>query len=124
MSRTPARITQADVADAKQQGKTFIYFMRAGEFIKIGHSRNWRSRMADMQTGSPYTIVPLLVLIGAVKDEKKLHNRFRASHFRGEWFRPSAAITSFVKENISRCVAKSEISDIRAPKEPPMEIIL
>lgn len=46
MSRTPARITQADVARAiraAQQcgaGQTFIYFLRAGEFVKIGQVEN------------------------------------------------------------------------------------
>lgn len=115
MSRTPAKFTQADVARAKIERKTFIYFMRAGEFIKIGHSRNWRSRMSDMQTGSPHTIVPLLVLIAAESDERKLHVRFRKSRFRGEWFHSSPAIQSYIKDNLSKCVAKSDLADLRIP---------
>jgi hypothetical protein len=106
MSRTPARIRQADVARTIRAGDTFIYFLRAGEFVKIGQSNRWKDRMATMQTGSPYTIVPLLVLIDEPALEKKLHSRFRADHFRGEWFHMGPAIVAFIKENLPNCVVK------------------
>jgi hypothetical protein len=125
MSRTPARFTQADAARAlkaaKQAGageRTFIYFVRSGEFVKIGQSARWKVRLDQMQTGSPYTLVPMLVLIGEPTLEKKLHNRFRASHFRGEWFHMSPAIGAFIKENLKNCVAKSaDEPDLRRPEE-------
>lgn len=113
MSRTASRFTQADVARAADEGKTFVYFLRAGEFVKIGQSRRWKIRMAEMQTGSPYTIVPLLVLIDDAGLERKLHQRFRSDHFRGEWFHMGPAVTAFIKENLSRCVAKLEAADLR-----------
>lgn len=111
MSRKPARITQANVAP--QKGDTFIYFLRAGEFVKIGHSTRWKMRIEQMQTGSPHTIVPLLVLIAKPGLERKLHNRFRADHFRGEWFHVGPAIRAFIKENLPNCVAKSSQDDLR-----------
>lgn len=114
MSRRHAKFTQADVA-------TFIYFLRAGEFVKIGQSTRWKNRLATMQTGSPYTIIPLLVLIDDPGLERKLHNRFRADNFRGEWFHMGPAITSYIKENLHRCVAKSGHDDLR---QPDMEIVL
>lgn len=117
MSRTPAKVTQADVARAIRDGETFIYFLRSGEFVKIGQSLQWRGRMATMQIGSPYTIVPLLVLIDKPALEKKLHKRFRSDHFRGEWFHLGPAVTSFIKENLPRCVAGlSDVGDLRPPK--------
>lgn len=115
MSRTPARCTQADLANGP---RTFIYFLRAGEFVKIGQSVRWKVRLDQMQTGSPYTIIPLLVLINDPRLEKKLHIRFRASHFRGEWFHMSPAITAFIKENLKHCVAKSsDEADLRVPNK-------
>lgn len=117
MSRTAARITQADVARAKSEGKTFIYFMRAGEFVKIGRSKNWRYRMSGMQVGSPYTIVPLLVLIGDESEEQRLHHRFRESRFRGEWFRLSDAIREYIKGSRLLCVANADVSDLRTPNK-------
>jgi hypothetical protein len=124
MSRTPARVTQADVARAIRDGETFIYFLRSGDFIKIGYSGDWRRRMSDMQIGSPYTITPLLVLIGRIEDERNLHTRFRASHFRGEWFHNTQAIRSFIKEHRSECVAKLHLNDIRTRRKAIAEEII
>lgn len=121
--------TQAQVrraVKAAESEQTFIYFLRAGEFVKIGQSKRWRARREQMQIGSPYTIVPLLVLISEPKLEKKLHNRFRADHFRGEWFHMGPAISAFIKENLSKCVAKSEESDLRVPdlRIPELDVVL
>lgn len=119
--------TQAQVrraVKAAESERTFIYFLRAGEFVKIGQSKRWRIRREQMQIGSPYTIVPLLVLIDEPKLERKLHNKFRASHFRGEWFHMGPAISAFIKENLSRCVAKSDEQDLRTEPTEPYEVIL
>lgn len=115
MSRNPT-FTQAEVRRAVS-GQIFIYFIRSGEFVKIGKSRHWKKRMANMQVGSPHTVVPLLVLIGPAKLEGQLHKRFRASHYRGEWFHMGPAIGAFIKENLKDCVAKAEVSEL--PKIEP-----
>ncbi len=112
--RHKSTVADADVADAIKAGKTFIYFLRSGEYVKIGQSRGWRGRLAQMQTGSPHTIVPLLVIIDEPRLERRLHIRFRASRFRGEWFHMSPVISAYIKENLSRCVAQlGNISDLR-----------
>lgn len=117
MSRTPARVTQADLARSIRAGETFIYFLRAGQFIKIGQSKRWKERLAQMQPGSPHIIIPLLVLIAEPGLEKKLHARFRVDHFRGEWFHSGPALAAYIKENLSRCVAKSDAEDLRMTSE-------
>ena len=109
------------LTETERKGQTFIYFLRAGDFVKIGHSTRWKVRLAQMQTGSPYTIVPLLVLVGPASMERKLHNQFRASHFRGEWFHMGPTIGAFIKRNLADCVAKAEGDDLRE-KRP--EVIL
>lgn len=103
-------------AVAARNEETFVYFLRAGEFVKIGRSKRWKVRMAHMQIGSPYTIVPLLVLIGDEALEKRLHARFRADRFRGEWFHMSPTIGAFIKQNLQNCVAKADRDDLRKPK--------
>jgi hypothetical protein len=114
MSRTPAKVTQAD--------RTFIYFLRAGEFVKIGRSKRWKVRMAHMQIGSPYTIVPLLVVVGDAALERRLHSRFKTDHFRGEWFHMSPTINAFIKENLKDSIVdKTDMVDLR---EPEQEIVL
>jgi len=98
--------------------ETFIYFLRAGQFVKIGQSKAWKDRLAQMQTGSPYTILPLLILKAHPSTERKLHVRFRADHFRGEWFHVGAAVQEFIRANRAQCMAKADMDDLR-PQEPP-----
>lgn len=98
--------------------KTFIYFVRSGEFIKIGQSKQWKQRIETMQVGSPYTIITLLVLIAEPKLESKLHNWFRADHFRGEWFHSGPAILTYIREHLSECVSARGKTDLRIPKQP------
>jgi hypothetical protein len=98
---------------------TFIYFIRAGDFIKIGQSKDWKARLGQMQTGSPHALIPLLVLVGEPSLEKRLHSRFSADHFRGEWFYLKQAISDYIRENLPRCVARHvgyELSDRRVNK--------
>jgi hypothetical protein len=97
--------------------KTFIYFVRSGEFIKIGQSKRWKQRIENMQVGSPHTIITLLVLIAEPKLEGKLHNWFRADHFRGEWFHSGPAILEYIREHLSECVSKSNECDLRMPSK-------
>ena len=94
-------------------GDTFIYFLRAGNFVKIGHSRQWKRRMAHMQIWSPHIIVPLLVMIGRESTERTLHSRFRRDHYRGEWFHNSPAIGRFINANLQHCVARSGSSTLK-----------
>jgi hypothetical protein len=96
--------------------KTFIYFVRSGEFIKIGQSKRWKERVMNMQVGSPHTIIVLLVLVAEPSMEGKLHNWFRTDHYRGEWFHSGPAILAYIKEHLPQCVAKTGKCDLRTPK--------
>ncbi len=110
------RQPRPDILPISVTTETFIYFLRSGNFVKIGHSRRWKQRMAHMQIGSPYIIVPLLVLIGHEALERRLQSRFRRDHHRGEWFHMSPAISKFIKANLKHCVAKSGSVDLRKPR--------
>lgn len=127
MSRRPALVTQADVARAiraakqAETGDTFIYFLRAGPFVKIGHSKVWKTRRAQMQVGSPYDIIPILVLIGQPALERELHRKFKSDHYRGEWFHMSESISRYVRERRADSVVQAPLDDLRPLKR---EIIL
>ena len=101
--------------------RTFIYFVRSGEFIKIGQSKRWKTRIEGMQVGSPHTIIVLLVLKADPKLENKLHNWFRTDHFRGEWFHSGPAILAYIREHLSECISKSDEHDLRIM---PAEVVL
>ncbi len=103
------------------KSRTFVYFVRSGEFIKIGQSKTWKARVMNMQVGSPHTIIVLLVLMADTGLEARLHTQFRNDHFRGEWFHSGPAILAYIKEHLSECVSRSTITDLRMPSErkPP-----
>jgi len=118
--------TQAQVrraVKAAESGQTFIYFIQTGRFIKIGKSRHWKKRVANMQVGSPFKIEPLLILVASPELEQELHSRFHANHFRGEWYRIGPAITKFIRKNRKDCASKSSVSELPkikiAPKNGP-----
>jgi hypothetical protein len=99
--------------------ETFVYFLRMNEFVKIGYTNNWVNRLDTIQTGIPYTVIPLLVLRGNFSLEAELHRLFHADRYRGEWFRLSPAIEAFIRENID----KSVVGETALPKRKPIEAI-
>ncbi|HVX77583.1 MAG TPA: GIY-YIG nuclease family protein, partial [Bradyrhizobium sp.] len=116
------RERRAFAMEANPAKETFIYIIRAGEFAKIGKSDAWRDRVDTMQTGSPYTIVPLLVLRAPPVLERQLHRLFAEDHFRGEWFYLSEDIRAFVRKNRTKCVAKIETQGRRPPRPKPENV--
>jgi len=82
----------------------YVYFIHCGPggYVKIGHtSRALTSRIASLQTGSPY----LLELIGAIpragRDiELFLHKRFKESRRLGEWFMPCSDLLTYIAAGV------------------------
>ena len=81
-----------------------VYFIRAGEYIKIGYSRNIARRMATLQCANP---VKLKVVFGISsgrihKLESILHRRFRHKRVAmggKEWFRLDNCDLDWVRQN-------------------------
>lgn len=65
----------------------FVYFVKSGHFVKIGTSKNFISRLSELQVGNPEKLKILGRIFGDRTTEKKLHKRFAKHHHRGEWFR-------------------------------------
>lgn len=87
--------TQMPLFDLRATGEC-VYFQTDGEFVKIGRTtRSESKRRRENQTGNPRPLTTLAVIHGA--SEKKLHERFKGDHIRGEWHRMSDDIMAFVK---------------------------
>lgn len=76
-----------------------IYFVRAGENVKIGFSKDVDQRLAQLQTFFPFRLELLLSIAGSALTEHQLHHRFKLSRVTGEWFRLTPDIETFVREN-------------------------
>ncbi len=68
-----------------------IYFIKAEEtpYIKIGYTQDIYRRMIKMQADCPVKLTVLKTVEGDKAYEKKLHRKFAAFHYRGEWFKMS-----------------------------------
>lgn len=64
-----------------------IYFIRAGEFVKIGFTRDLDGRLKGLQTSSPIKLELVRHYPGSIQAERRLHARFEALRAVGEWFR-------------------------------------
>lgn len=74
-----------------------VYFVRGGDYIKIGYSTKWRGRMAALQTASPVPLELLHVEPGNVAKERAYHRHFKHLHSQGEWFRASCELLSYIE---------------------------
>lgn len=64
-----------------------VYFMKAGELVKIGMTRgNVLTRAAQLQTGCPHKIEVLCTINGDQERESRLHRQFAHLRVHGEWF--------------------------------------
>lgn len=86
----------------------YIYFIKAGKYLKIGISEDPEKRLSQLQTGSPLE----LSLIDKVKVrseseakaiESAMHIHFRGKRIKGEWFKgvTSSKATRICREIVS-----------------------
>lgn len=84
----PDRRRRARTAAAAVEGTaSVVYFIRAGDRIKIGVTSNISRRMQALQTGHPEMLDLLHTMPGGRREERQFHEQFRALRIRNsEWF--------------------------------------
>lgn len=77
----------------------FVYFIQGenGGAIKIGYTYNIDQRIASLQTGYPDKLLVLADIPGDEVVESELHKIFSEYKLRGEWFKPSDELISFIR---------------------------
>lgn len=60
------------------------YFIRCGEYLKVGSSKDPVRRLKDMATNNPYTLE--LLWVDLDKGEKYWHDLLKPCHHKGEWY--------------------------------------
>ena len=98
--KTPGNGPTENAADPaclqNKQRCGWTYFVRDGEFIKIGSSMRPRERIGMLQTGSSRPLEILAVVPMEVADEFATHQRFAHLRARGEWFRAEPDLLEFI----------------------------
>jgi len=82
-------------------GRSFsvIYFLKCNSYVKIGLTAlveyvdhdcvliSVKNRIGQLQTGNPYKITCIGVLLGDRGMEQTIHRELAEYHVRGEWFK-------------------------------------
>jgi len=84
--------------EAAKNDDGFIYFIEAGDFIKIGHTRSPVGRGHKMRTDNPFDLKLLHIEDGTFKREKLYHRHFAAIRVRGEWFHKTPDLLAFIEQ--------------------------
>lgn len=89
----------------------FVYFLRCGDFVKIGFSKNPKGRARALAASLPFQIELAAAYPGTFFHEQKLHRLFAPHRARGEWFRLHADIAAVIERGLP------------AYEEPPMPTV-
>ena len=81
-----------DKRERRGRAPSVIYFVRAGDYVKIGITRDLPSRFAKMKADSPLPLELLGHRLGVGSDERELHRAFSKRRAHGEWFFACEAI--------------------------------
>lgn len=76
-----------------------VYFVRAGDYIKVGYSKNekaFKTRLSSYKTSCPFEVEVLGTLDGGVEEERNIMNYFIKFHIRGEWFSYDKSFLEFI----------------------------
>jgi len=77
-----------------------IYFItqKDRKYIKIGYTNQTiKQRFSNLQVGNPQTLIVIDIIEGGEDYERRLHKLFHKDHERGEWYRFTEDIASFIK---------------------------
>lgn len=81
-----------------RSGVGHVYFIEAGDFIKIGYTQSPLARVIKMMTDSPFELKVLHLEDGTFKQEKNYHRHFAPLRVRGEWFRKAPELLEFIEQ--------------------------
>lgn len=101
------RWSRADVApadtrqawrSAKKRADEIVYFLRAGDFVKIGKATGSPdNRVSQLKTGCPFPIEVMATMPGGLDVESQLHKRFAGIRAHGEWFHATHELIAYVE---------------------------
>lgn len=65
----------------------YIIKEKTSNFCKIGYSKNVKIRLRKMQSDNPRELILLKTYEGDLNIEKRIHNKYKELHIRGDWFK-------------------------------------
>ena len=99
----------------------YVYFLRAGNTVKIGFSTNLRSRLEKLRNGNSFPVFICKYVHGDRKTEAAFHKRFVEYRLRGEWFDLRGTLAKYLERHI-RPIDLPE--PIQQPERPERRVII
>jgi hypothetical protein len=90
---TPQKI----MAARAPKGWCYVYFVRAGEVVKIGRAVDVADRIRNMQVGHHEPLKLLAAVPAHAALEAELHRHFAVEREDGEWFRLSPRLMAYIE---------------------------
>jgi hypothetical protein len=78
-----------------------VYFIRAGDAIKIGYTTNLAARKRSLETASAVPLELLGSVSGDRREEARLHREWWHLHIRGEWFHADEELLRYIREQVN-----------------------
>jgi hypothetical protein len=78
-----------------------VYFIRAGDAIKIGYTTNLAARKRALETASAVPLELLSSIPGDRREEARLHREWWHLHIRGEWFHADEELLRYIREQVN-----------------------
>jgi hypothetical protein len=100
----------------------YVYVIRSGYFIKIGHSQDPAERFRSINTSTPDGCELLFFLPGEMKLERELHSEFAACHYKKEWFFLCGKLKRFIAEFERKNESVTQTATGLPPETPMAEI--
>lgn len=104
----------------------YVYFIRAGKFIKIGFSTRPMERLAALQTSHPGKLEILGTRQASRDFEGELHAHFASLRARGEWFRAEEPLLDYIEEYTPEGIEAAnarrqyELDNLPIDRTPPL----
>jgi DNA-binding XRE family transcriptional regulator len=73
-----------------------IYFIKQGDYVKIGFTNRFKTRLNQLQVSSPIKLEVLGIIDGNKEEEKSIHEKFKHISSNGEWFMYCDELKSYI----------------------------
>jgi hypothetical protein len=96
LTREAWRIANTDYEVARKA--VWIYFVQAGDAVKVGHAADVEARLRLLRVDNPVEVRLLAKIRGTVAGEGAIHKKFAHAHIRGEWFKAVPELLEFAAD--------------------------
>ena len=96
----------SELAKYKKTGdehSKFLYLVESQGFVKIGVTNDVQGRVSTISTCNPFEVKVILAqeVGSAYQVEKFLHDKFKDTNVRGEWFKLTSNDIAYITEHLS-----------------------